>query len=71
MFTPNGLPTVYEEDEDNQNNLDMEEPPAANEATAALNVGDLAASSADHSADASGPALFLLKLHYADCRRKN
>ena len=42
-------------DDEEQQNLDMEDPPATDEADAALDVDDLQASSADHSAVAGGP----------------
>ena len=49
MSSPNGLPTVYEE-EGKQEDLDMEDPPAAEDAAAVLGLQDLQNSGADHSA---------------------
>ena len=56
MSTYSSLPTVYEEDEAKQEDLDMEDPPAAEEAAAALAIADLQNSGTDHSAVAGGQA---------------
>ena len=55
-MSTNSLPTVYEEDEAKQGDLDMEDPPAAEEAAAALAIADLQNSGTDHSAVAGGQA---------------
>ena len=54
MSTVSPLPTVYEEDEEKQEDLDMEDPPAAEAAAVALAIDDLQNSGADHSVGAGG-----------------
>ena len=39
-MSTNSLPTVYESDEEKQGDLDMEDPPAAEQAAAALAIAD-------------------------------
>ena len=66
-MSTNSLPTVYEEDEAKQEDLDMDDPPAAEEAAAALAIADLQNSGTDHSAVAGGQATATPSPYFQRC----